>query len=67
MEKPLGISNLTAEERNFAILQLADWPSKTSVSNLFNLYHKYVSPQPSNQKCGACKSTIRTFWTNYLK
>ena len=67
MDKPLGLSKLTQDDRNFAVVQLAAWPSETSVKNLFALYHKYVALQPSNMKCSDCRRTIRSFWTNYLR
>lgn len=67
MEQPIGISKMTTEEKNFAILQLAAWPQQSSIDNLFNLYHKYVALEPSNKKCGICKNKIKTFWINYLK
>lgn len=64
--EPIGIQNLTVEDRNLAHNYVKDW-SEPSIKALFKLYHKYVSKTPSNTKCGACKSVVRNFWTNYLK
>lgn len=67
MGNPIGIENLTEQDRASAKLALSSWESKSSVSKLFKLFHKYVAKEPSNESCGICRRTIKTFWTNYLK
>jgi hypothetical protein len=67
MAKPLGIQNLTDNDKATAKTALNNWPENNSVAKLFGLYHLYVAASPSDQKCGICKSHIKKFWTNYLK